>query len=231
MNALSGQFGAAAVARRSARSRLLLLLLFAFLLPGAAAGSTSFTFERLNRTFEGVVDRLAPVQVGPAQVVLRSPEHAFTLRRHVARLTPGAAGEHAVELEIDFSGWGQIEADVTMGTLSTRLTDRVVAPGQSLAISASARIERTEGGYLVTPTAVPPSVTVRIESQLARRLFSLCRPMGLVLVNLDCLALESALSTIDVPLPAPGESYLLPDAELTELEREGLDLYLARSGS
>ena len=195
----------------------------------AEAASTAFTFDRLNRSFEGVVDQLAPVHVGPAEVVLSSPEHAFTLRRHVARLTPTPAGEHDVELEIAFSGWGLIEADVTMGTIATRLSDRVVVPAQSLAITAKARVERTEGGYLVTPTAVPPSVSVRIESQLARRLFSLCRPMGLVLVNLDCLALEAALSSIAIPLPAPGSAYLLPDEELTELEREGLDLYLARS--
>lgn len=192
----------------------------------AQASAISFAFERLNRTFETVVEELAPVQVGPAQVTLRSPQHAFTLRRHLADLKPSPSGGHSIELELSFSGWGLLEADVTMGSLSTSLSDKVVIPGQSLALAGRVQLARTDGGYLVTLVELPPSVSVRIESQLARRLFSLCRPMGLVLVNLDCQALEAALSVIDVPLPAPGQSFLLPDEELTELDREGLDLYL-----
>jgi hypothetical protein len=215
--------------RGSSARRAVLGLVLAVLGAANPASATTFTFERLNRVFESVVDELAPVQVGPAHVVLRSPEHAFTLRRHLAELKPGAGGEHSIQLELAFSGWGVLEADVTMGTLSTRLSDRVVVPDQSLAISGRAVVARTDGGYLITPTVLPPSISVRIESQLARRLFSLCRPMGLVLVNLDCQALEAALTAIDVPLPAPGQSYLLPDEELTDLDRQGLDLYLGTS--
>jgi hypothetical protein len=168
--------------------------------------------------------------MGPALVRLRSPQHALTIRRHLAELTPMPDGDHRVRLELGFSGWGLLEADVTLGTVTTRLNDEVVVPAQALLIEARARLVRTEGGYLITPTEFPESVAVRIESRLAHRLFSLCRPMGLVLVNLDCPALEAALSRIDVPLPAAGQSYLLPDAELTEADHDRLRSYLRVAG-
>jgi hypothetical protein len=216
--------------RRTPVGAALLVLLVLVLLLAAGQGAArgeGFAFPQLNRSYDGLVDQLAPVQMGPALVQLRSPEHALTIRRHLADLAPTPEGDHRVRLELDFSGWGRLEADVTLGTVNSRLADEVVVPAQSLVLEGRARLERTEGGYLITPTELPGSVAVRIESRLAQRLFSLCRPMGLVLVNLDCPALESALSSIDVPLPEPGQGYLLPDAELTDDDRARLDGYLA----
>ncbi|HVS14415.1 MAG TPA: hypothetical protein VMV46_10840 [Thermoanaerobaculia bacterium] len=211
----------------SGRPRAAAVLLALVPLAAGVARAESFTFERLNRVYEGVVDELAPVEMGPALVQLRSPEHALTIRRHLADLAPTSDGDHRIRLELAFSGWGRLEADVTLGTVTSRLNDDVVVPAQSVVLDGRARVARTEGGYLITPTELPRAVNVRIESRLARRLFSLCRPMGLVLVNLDCAALEAALSSIDVPLPDPGQAYLLPDAELTDADRERLDGYLA----
>jgi hypothetical protein len=50
--------------------------------------------------------------------------------------------------------------------------------------------------------------------------------MALVLVSLDCVALEQALSVVTVPLPEPGAEYLLPFAEVEADERARFDAYL-----
>ena len=50
--------------------------------------------------------------------------------------------------------------------------------------------------------------------------------MALVLVSLDCVVLEESLTNLEVPLPEPGESYLLPREELTQKEIAALEQYL-----
>jgi hypothetical protein len=184
-------------------------------------------FERLNRTFSGIADELAPVEVGPARVELRSPNHALELHRHLVSMTVAPEGGHRIVLELRVSGWGEIEADVTVGSIETTLSDHLTLPEQSVLLAGRAAIVRGEGGYNIAVFELPETVTVAIESQLAQRLFRVCRPMGLVLVALDCPALERSLSQIVVSLPKPGSTYFLADEELAPADRVELDRYLS----
>jgi hypothetical protein len=191
-----------------------------------ASGLLEMSFRRLDRTYEALVEELAPIEIGPARVRLRSPEHSLRILRHRATLAPSKAGGHDVALEVSFTGQGRVEADVEMGAVVSQLADDLVVPEQTLSLEGRAGIARTEEGYQVTVLAVPESVSVKIQSRLAGRLVGLCRPMTLVLVSLDCAALEQALGSITVPLPEPGAQYLLPFSEVDADERARFDAYL-----
>ena len=213
------------VHRRSTAACLLAVLLLG---GGAAAGADEFSFERLNRTWEGFITDLSPVEVGQARVLLSSPTHSLTILRHSARLRPDGRGGHHVDLELRFGGRGTIDADIEFGRIRSRLSDELVVPPQTLQLSGRVAIRTSDDGYLVTTTELPATVTVTIQSQLARQLFSLCRQMALVLVNMDCETLEDSLTNLQVPMPAPGQTYLLPLEELTGDERKLFEAYLTR---
>ena len=150
---------------------------------------------------------------------------------HAVELTADPRGGHKIELELRFGGHGLIEAQVTLGKIESHISDELGVPIQSLLLVGRIEIDRSEGGYTITTIEVPEHARVRIESKLARQLFSLCRQMALVLVSMDCVELERSLTWLEVPLPTPGSSYFLPDRELTEPERLRLDDYLTRSRS
>jgi hypothetical protein len=79
----------------------------------------------------------------------------------------------------------------------------------------------------VTPEQLPPSIRVRIQTGIGRRLLDLCEGVSsLPFTDVDCPALEQALTRAVVPLPAAGETFLLEDADVTPMEREELDSYL-----
>lgn len=216
----------AAGARRAAPVSAIWLALAGGALALHAGNVLEMSFRSLDRTYEALVDELAPIEIGPARVRLRSPEHSLRILRHRATLVPSKAGGHDVALEVSFSGSGRVEADVEMGAVASQLADDLVVPEQTLVLEGRAGISRTEEGYQVTVLAVPESVSVKIQSRLAGRLVGLCRPMALVLVSLDCVALEQALGSITVPLPAPGSEYVLPFSEVDADERARFDAYL-----
>lgn len=192
-----------------------------------AGAGIDLSFRRLDRTYEAIVDQLAPIELGPAKVSLRSPQHSLRVLSHLARLTPDGDG-HRVALEVSFEGSGRVEADVVMGAVASQLADDLVIPRQTLRLEGRVGIARGEGGYVVTALELPATTSVRIQSRLAGRLVGLCRPMALVLVSLDCGALEQALSVVSVPLPEPGTAYLLPDIEIEADERARFDAYLSQ---
>ena len=199
------------------------------LLGGAAsslAQSAELSFERLNRDYEAFLTELEPIEIGPARVFLESPSHRLSIISHRATLLSLEDGSYRAELQLRFSGAGTIEAEVLIGTVEGHLEDELVVPEQQIVVSGRVTIERVEEGYTIRALELPSSVTVQIESRLAKRLFSICRPMSLVLVSLDCDLLERALTFLDVPLPA-AESYLLPNEELTVEDHERLQLLLA----
>lgn len=204
-------------------------LLVLGLLPRHHAGAESFEFHRLNRIYQAFLSELVPIDLGTVHVDLRTPAHSLTLVRHRALLQPAGDGEFTLDLEFRLSGWGRIDADVTMGKISSRLTDELAVPVQSVRLFSRVSILPTADGYAITTRVVQQEVLVQIESKLASRLFGLCRPMALVLVGLDCPALEQALTRVRVPLPAPGETYLLPYAEVDAAERARFDAYLSRN--
>lgn len=209
----------------------LLLALLAGGAPGAAqlafGEEATFQFERLNRTYSSFVRDFAPVEIGPAVVTLSSPEHSLTLVRHAARLQRLPHGGFELELELELTGRGAIDADVNWGRMRNRISDQLEVPVQTLVLRGRVLISKGADGYQIEAQASDPDVLVRIESQLGGRLVRLCHPMALVLVSLDCVALEEALTRIRVPLPRPGETFVLPYDELTEKERASLDDFLS----
>ena len=89
------------------------------------------------------------------------------------------------------------------------------------------RLERGPSDYLVTPLEMSRQIQLQIKSRLAGDLANWCASIPLIsLTGADCSGLRNALSQVSVPLPAPGETYLLPYTELTPEERRALDGYL-----
>lgn len=211
------------------RPRAVCLAVLSCLLLGAAGSgplhAEEFSFAALNRNYKDLVQELEPFQVGPATILVRSPQHLLRLVSHSARLTPSAAGGLDALLRVEFQGSGQIEADIDMTGLDTTVRDALVVPRQVLEVRGRLSVAQTEGGFLVRALELQPSIQVQIESELAARLFRICRPMGLVLVSLDCRELERALTLLDVPLPQ-NESFFLADEEISPAEREALIRFL-----
>jgi hypothetical protein len=206
------------------------LLVLGGVVPAGSAVPGELRFERLNRGYRGVAPEILPIEEGPLTIRLTSPRNDLTVRSHRLRLEPGAGNSHSAELRIEFTGKGWLVADVEAAGLSTRLEDEVRVPPQALEMQGRVRVRRVQGGYEVTPEQLPRSVSVRIESGIGRQLMSVCDGVAaLPLTEVDCPALERALTRAVVPLPAAGESFLLEDAELTPEERGQLDGYLRGS--
>ena len=214
------------------RGRQLLLLAPALLLlsvsvAGQDAGEARVvSFERLNRVYERLIDDLVPVQIGPAEVALRSPEHALTVIHHAATLSAGEDGLLEAALELEIVGSGRIEAEVVIGSLESRLSQDLTVPRQTLYLEGAITVRRTEEGYWIRTERMPEATQVRIESELGTQLFTVCRQMALVLVSLDCDAIERAVTLIRAPLPEAGGEYLISFEETTAEEREQLDRFL-----
>ena len=184
------------------------------------------SFERLNRVYENLIDDLTPVRIGPAEVLLRSPEHALTVNRHEAALRPGDDGVLETALELELAGSGRIDADITIGSLKSRLSQELVVPRQTLLLEGAIRVRRSGEGYWITTVRMPEAAQVRIESELGTRLFTVCRQMALVLVSLDCDAIERAVTLIRAPLPEAGGEYLIAYEDVAPEEREAFDRFL-----
>lgn len=193
------------------------------------ASVRTVSFERLNRVYEQLIDDLSLIRIGPAEVALRSPAHSLTVSRHAATLTAGDDGVFEAELELDISGSGQIAADVVIGSLESQLTQELVVPAQTLRLEGAIAIRRDEEGYWIRTERMPPTTQVRIESELGTQLFTVCRQMALVLVSLDCEAIERAVTLISVPLPEAGAEYLIALEDTTPEERRGFDRFLRQS--
>jgi hypothetical protein len=202
------------------------------LLLGAAAPAPpgQIRFARLNRTYPDAVTEIAPVSEGLVTIRLSSPKNQMTLRNHVLRLEPGAAGSHSAELRVEFEGKGVLVADVDVAGFGTRLQDNVVVPPQAANLEGRVTVRKVAEGYMVRPEQLPPRVAVRIESGLAGRVVGVCESASRIsLAEMDCAGLASRLSKASIPLPAAGEEFLLEAAELTPAERQQLDSYLGKS--
>lgn len=220
----------------TARAPLSLCLLI-FLASGPAAAASGPTdrldleLSRLNRTYVDAVEELPPAGVGGLVVRLESPESTVTLLSHRVELRPAEDGLHRFRLEVEVEGRGRVEVHVETAGAGVRLEDEVVVPRQRRQIEGRCRIERDEAGYLLTPTELPRVVRVELESRLAGRLVAWCGQMSVFLpLGVECVLFERLFRQAPVPLPAPGETLLLPYEELTPEERAALDAYLARAG-
>lgn len=200
--------------------------------PATPAPPTELTFPRFNDVYEqpGVVSQ--PLEQGGVKIRLSSPENHLVLRSHRVRLAPLGDGTHWVEVVADFAGRGHVVAHLDFGNgQGTRLEDDVVLPPQTRTVIGRVVIALGEGGdYEVTPVELPKSVAIAFESQLAGGLADLCRTVSLLGgLPIDCGTVEAGLTTAAIPLPAPGETYLLPADRLTPEDRARLDEYLARA--
>jgi hypothetical protein len=202
--------------------------------PAAPPAATELTFPLFNDVYEqpGAVSQ--PMRQGGMTIRLRSPENHLVLRSHRVRLAPMGDGTHWVEVVADFAGRGQVVADLDFGNgQPTRLEDEVVLPPQTRTVVGRVVIAVGEDGtYEITPVELPETVSIAFESTLAGGLADLCRTVALLGgLAIDCGSVEAGLTTASIPLPDPGETYLLPADRLTADDRARLDAYLARARS
>ncbi|HVS03608.1 MAG TPA: hypothetical protein VMT16_12625 [Thermoanaerobaculia bacterium] len=192
----------------------------------AAPAGQSFTFARLNRTYSDLAPDLAPVQQGPLVVRLQSPSSHLVVAGHEVLLSPVGDGTHRAELLLDVLGGGVVEGDVELAGMVSPLSDRVVMPRQQFRIPARLRLTPSLDGFEVTPIELPSHLRVALQSQLGSQLVGLCDQLTALLLAFDCSGLDRSLSSLRVPLPPPGETYLLPMSEIAPEERSALLRYL-----
>jgi hypothetical protein len=199
---------------------------------GAQPQPREFVFPERNRLYPDIQAALEPVQLGPMLVRLSSPGASLRISDHRIVLNPRPDGDHDVWAELQFSGSGTLVADLELAGLSTRETDQVLLPRQVQTQQGKVRLERGKDAYLVTPLEMPRQVRLQIRSRLAGDLATWCAAIPLIsLTGADCSGLRNALSQVTVPLPPPGETYLLPYSQLTPEERRALDAYLDEAGA
>ncbi len=195
------------------------------LLASAPLVAEEFVFPALNRNYTNLVSELDPIEVGPAMVVVRSPEHVLRLVSHSAQLEAASDGGLDAVLTVEIQGSGQIEADISMTGLNTTVHDALVVPRQTIEVRGRLSVANGEQSYVIRALELQPTISVRIQSELATRLFKICRPMGLVLVALDCRELERSLTQLEVPLPSD-RAFYFEYAELSAAERARFERFL-----
>jgi hypothetical protein len=208
-----------------------LLLLGVLATTAAAQAPSAFTSKRLNRTFPDAMAQIAPIQWGGMTITLTSPQSSVTIHDHKVELAPGQGERtHRAKLWVDFSGGGDLIADVESATgTPQRFTDKVKIPRQQLRLEALARVSKTTDGYVVTPLELPAAVTVAIESNVGANLVGLCEGLAkLPFMGAACANLEQRFENVDLPLAPPGESFFVPASELTADEKRQIDGYLGK---
>lgn len=193
----------------------------------ADAAATVFQFDRLNRSYQMDDSEVAPVRQGPVTIHLSSPRNTLVVKGHSVSLRPLGDGLYQASVGLDFMGSGDLTADlVTDAGTSSRLEDLVVMPRQTVRVDGQVSFLRVAGGWDVTAHSLPPEVKVDIQSRLAGSLVTVCSQMA-VFLGLDCDGLDRSLSRVEVPLPAAGSVFHLPEEELTADEVARLEAYLA----
>ena len=200
-----------------------------FLLGGAEPGAgEEIELQFLNGAYTDLDSDLEPVREGPLVIRFSSPDHEVRVNGNRVVLTPVAADILYATLEVDFEGEGHLVADIEGLGVNSRYTDEVAAPRQTVRVAGKIRLMRVVGGYLVTVEEAPPAVNLEIRSALAQRIVKLCRTLAKIpFVRLNCSGLETSLSVVTVPLPQPGEQFLVPEEDLTEEERAFFDRFTA----
>jgi hypothetical protein len=194
----------------------------------AAEPGADLSFERFNGSYSRPGVTMPPRAMGLLTVRLASPTNTLVLRSNRLRLTPLGDGSHRAEGTAEFLGEGWLVADLEMGGAPARLEDEVVIPPQTRTVVGRVRVAHGEQGFELTPVELPATVEVAIRSRLADRVVGLCDQMSLLpFTSLDCGGIEGLLSTAAVPLPAAGDTYLLPADKLTDADRRALADYLA----
>ncbi|MDY7091976.1 MAG: hypothetical protein SX243_03305 [Acidobacteriota bacterium] len=193
--------------------------------------SQYFEFEGVNGLYSNPDPPINPVRQGNLTVTLRSPSNQVRLHSHRLRLVPLEGGTHGAFLDVEIEGQGDVVADLAVSGAVTQLDDEVEIPRQRLHLFGEIRLQREAEGYRVIAVELQPTVRVEVRSRLAGSLASTCRGFSRILpLAMDCDGLEQALARAAVPLPGPGETFLLPDRLLSDQDRRELDRYLGLSG-
>ena len=179
----------------------------------------------LNQTYSNLEADLAPIKEGPLAIQLSSPSHRLTLHRNRLVLTPNAGGDANAWVEAEFEGAGDLIADIEGGALTTQLRDHVVVPRQTVRQRGKVSVARDAESYRLRVLEAPPSVPVRIRSDLVGRCVAICRGLGLLAV-VDCGRLERALSTVHIPIRSDQSILRLPFARLSAADRAYLDRFV-----
>jgi hypothetical protein len=207
------------------------LALLTSLVALAAAQSDTYTHSLRSDRVDGVHEDLAavlePVGVGPVTVRLTSPSHSLEVLEHELSLGPGADGSDAASLRARYQGRAHLVAELEVGGVTSEIEDDIVLPLQETELAGRVEIAKVEGGYRIVALEAPSHVEIRVESDLAGRLGLLCRGFAvLAMGNVDCDAVDRAMSVVRVPLPEPGEEFLVEGQDLTKHERRQIERYL-----
>lgn len=187
--------------------------------------------DRVDGVHRDLAADLAPIEIGPVTVVLTSPTHSLEVFEHELSLGPAAEGASAASLKARYQGQAHLVAELEVGGMTSELDDQIELPLQETEIAGVVEIARSEGGYRVKALEAPSHVEIEVESDLAGRLGLLCRGFAvLAMGNVDCEAVDQAMSRLRVPLPEPGEEFFIAAGDLTERERTQIDQYLTERG-
>jgi len=211
------------------RPLALIFALLLLLLPLAAAADV-LEIKAANGSYTQLGAQLQPIVQGPFVVNVASPRHEIKVHSNRLELLKGPGlGTVDARFEVELEGFGDLIADVVGPDNSrTHFEERVVARRQRIRVAASMRLQKVPQGYMWTLISpLTPSVDFIVESELSSKLTATCKVFEILPLFdlLDCGALENALTTIKVPMPAAGTQWLIAPEKLTESEKSFLDRY------
>lgn len=195
-----------------------------------AAQETPQIFEmpRLNQVYGDVVREVLPIRQGPVVVRLEFLDHSIELKDHRLEVLHNL-DENSFDFRVvaTVQGEAEVKSSLEIAGVPANLQDQVRLPLQSISVSGTTEIRRDQEGYWISPQELPPFVEVEIESRLARKMVSLCKGLAFLPgMGSACEGLKQSLAFIRLPLPEPGETYLVPLSRLTEAELRKFDRYL-----
>ena len=193
----------------------------------APAAARQFTLSKLNRTYKDLVSDFAPIQQSGMTLTLSSPSQTVQVKDNSATLAARPDGTYDATITLEFLGKGLLTGDIEWAGQGTRLQDELIVPQQRITLPGRVRVKPAATGYELTTLTLPAELELVVKSQMAGNFVTWCERLALVpFTNLDCTGLERSMSAVKVPLPAAGETYLLPYEELGEEERRAIDEYL-----
>ena len=215
--------------RRASVSILALIcLVSSTVVVGAESDWETFEFESYNREFVNIRANAEWENDGPIKIKARSPAHRLTIHDHTVDLQARGDGSHRARIRVHFAGEGDLVATLSVAGADTTLDDHVIAPDQEVEVDSVVRFSRVDEGYEVETIEMPETVSVEIESELGKKMVSICQS-ALSFLGVNCDGIDSMFSTATIPLPRPGGTYFISDDKLSRAERKRLKRYLAKS--
>lgn len=206
-------------------STVALLACFAFVAAAAEDEWTTFEFESYNGEYVNIRSNAQWERDGAVQATLSSPTHRLTIRDHSVELQPAAEETYQARIRVNFSGEGDVIAELAMVGADTTLEDHVTAPQQEVEVNARLRFRQVDGGYEVETVELQESIEVQIESRLGGQIAGVCKS-ALAFLGVQCRGIDSMFSTATIRLPEPGATYFIPDEKLSKAEQVRLNRLL-----